>query len=67
LAAGFAQKVPLLIPPDIAVNIYLPMPILSAASLGMALACALLVALLSTAIPVLRLMRLDIAGALSEQ
>lgn len=67
LAAEFAQQVPRLIPYDIAINIYLPTPVLSAASLTLALACAMLVALLSTAIPALRLMRLDIAAALSEQ
>jgi putative ABC transport system permease protein len=64
LAAGSAQEIPLLIPANIALNIYLPMPTLSVASLGLALACATLVALLSTAIPALRLRRLDVASAL---
>ncbi len=67
LAMAFAAELPRLIPYDIAINLYLPPPALSAASLGLGVGLAMLVALLSSVIPVSRLKRLDIAAALSEQ
>jgi putative ABC transport system permease protein len=67
LAEVFAAQLPRLIPYDIAINLYLPPPVLSVTSLGLGLAAALLVALLSTALPASRLKRLNIAAALSEQ
>jgi putative ABC transport system permease protein len=67
LAEAFAAELPRLIPYDIAINLYLPPPALSAMVLGLALLCALGVALFSTALPDSRLLRLNIAAALSER
>jgi putative ABC transport system permease protein len=61
LAAEFARQIPGLLPPDA----YLPAPYLPPSLVGAGLACAVLVALLSTVIPVFRLRRLDVAAALS--
>jgi putative ABC transport system permease protein len=60
LAAAFARKIPLLLP-----GVYLPVPIMPPSVLGLAIACAVLMALLSVVTPVLRLKRLDVAAALS--
>jgi putative ABC transport system permease protein len=61
LATEFARQMPLLLPP----TIFLTAPVMSASLLGSGMACAALVALLSAIIPVLRLKRLDVAGALA--
>jgi putative ABC transport system permease protein len=61
LATAFAQQIPRLMPP----TVYLPVPIMSASVLGLAMASAALVALLSAITPVLRLRRLDVAAALA--
>jgi putative ABC transport system permease protein len=61
LATEFAAKIPSLMPP----SFYLPAPYLSPLVLGVAMLCAVLVALLSAIIPALRLKRLDIAAALA--
>jgi putative ABC transport system permease protein len=61
LATAFAQEIPRLMPP----TVYLPVPIMSAPVLGLAMVSAALVALLSAVPPVLRLKRLDVASALS--
>jgi putative ABC transport system permease protein len=60
LAAAFARRIPLLLP-----GINLPVPIMPLSVLALAMASAALIALASTVIPVLRLKRLDVAGALS--
>jgi putative ABC transport system permease protein len=60
LAAAFARRIPLLLP-----GVYLPVPIMPPQILGLAMASAALIALLSTALPASRLTRLDIARALS--
>jgi putative ABC transport system permease protein len=61
LATEFAQQIPLLMPPTIS----LPVPVMSASVLGLAMASAALVALLSAITPVLRLKWLDVATALA--
>jgi ABC-type antimicrobial peptide transport system permease subunit len=61
IAALLTSQLPRLLPPNFA----LPMPTLSANVLVWAIASACAVALISTALPILRLRRLDIAAALS--
>ncbi|HWC62765.1 MAG TPA: ABC transporter permease [Rhizomicrobium sp.] len=61
LAGELAREIPRLLPPDA----FLPAPYMPVSLLGLAFACALLVALLSTALPAWRLKRLDIASALA--
>jgi putative ABC transport system permease protein len=61
LATVFAAKVPSLMPP----SFYLPPPYLPASVLGVGVFCAVLVALLSAAVPAWRLKRLDVAAALA--
>ena len=61
IAALLTSQLPGLLPPNFAI----PMPTLSADVLVWALASACAVALISTALPILRLRRLDIAAALS--
>jgi putative ABC transport system permease protein len=63
LATAFVRQIPLLLPP----TVFLPVPVISALVMGLGMASAALVALLSAITPVLRLKRLDVAAALAER
>ena len=61
IAAALARQIPKLMPPGFGI----PLPTISPVVMLWAAACALVVALISAALPILRLTRMDIASALS--